>query len=101
MLPTRKVSGDRLAMVSRNDAADVAHLALSPIQEHRPEELVAGVAVLFYVMARYSGLDPEELYHRGRRILTDSEGDIKTNNALQSLRDFASFFVAGRETTIS
>lgn len=100
-IQTRKLDRDKLSMVPREQAADAAHLALHGIQDESPEVLVAGLAVLFHAVVSKVRLDPEDLYRMGGKILRDQEGSLKTNNSLQSLRDWASIRVLGRETTIS
>lgn len=99
--PTRTLDRDKLSMVSREAAADAAHLALFPIQDELPEVLTMGIAVLFHAVITKCNLDPHTLYQMGGKVLRDREGSIKTNNALQSLRDWASIRVLGRDTPIS
>lgn len=99
--PIRTLDRDKLSMVPRERAADAAHLALYPIQDEPPEVLVAGLAVLFHAVVAKAQLDPEDLYRMGGKILRDQEGSLKTNNQLQSLRDWASIRVLGRDTPTS
>lgn len=101
MTPTRTLNPDALSMVSREAAADAAHHALFPIQDQRPEVLTMGLAVLFHAVVSKCNLDPHLLYQMGGKVLRDQEGSLKTNNALQSLRDWASIRVLGRDTPIS
>lgn len=100
-IQTRKLDRDKLSMVPREQAADAAHLALHGIQDESPEVLTLGVAVLFHAVVTKANLDPETLFKMGGKVLRDADYSIKTNNSLQSLRDFASIRVLGRETTIS
>lgn len=99
--PLRKLDRDKLSMVTREDAAEAAYEALFPIQDRPPEALVAGIALLFHAVCTKVGLDPEDLYRQGGKMLRDQEGSLKTNNALQSLRDWASIRLLGRDTPIS
>lgn len=80
----------QLQMVSRDRVAAVAHALLHGANHERPPELTAGAAVLFAAMAERVGMDPEELYHLGRRILfaADRHHD-KPNVQMEALRDFA------------
>lgn len=80
----------QLQMVSRDRVAAVVHGLLHGANHERPPELTAGVAVLFAAMAERVGMDPEELYRLGRRILHahDPHHD-KPNIQLEALRDFA------------
>lgn len=98
--PTRSpLNRDRLHMVPRSLAVAAAHEALFPIQDKRPDVMVAGVAVLFAALAARCGVDPQELYVIGRRILRDPDeqlgGDKHNNASLQSLRDFAGIRIMG------
>ena len=92
---------DRLGMVPRGQAADTAQLALFPIQDERPEVLVAGVAILYAALCARCGLDPEDMWRLGSRLLADQDFHTKTNNSLQSLRDFAGLRVMGQDVVIS
>lgn len=90
----------RLKMLSRQKAANAANLALFQLQDLTPEEQVAGAAVLFWVLAKKTGLDPETLHTMAGRIVNEPvEGDTTTNNAVHSLRDFLDIRVMGRDTT--
>lgn len=91
-----------LGMVPRQTAADTAHTALSAIAGERPEALVMGASVLFAALCLRCGLEPEEMFGRGRQVLMSPQDYHKRqNDSLQSLQDFAAVVVAGRETTWS
>lgn len=91
----------RLQHLSRNKSADAAHLALYQLQDKSPEEMVMGAAVLFTTLAMKVGMDPQELHTIAMRVLSaPDEGDFRTGNSLQALRDFASIRVAGKDTNI-
>jgi hypothetical protein len=85
-------------MTPRRQAADTAHEALFPIQDKRPEVLMAGVAVLFAAFCIRCGEDPEAMFRLGTRILRDPDvegGDRGSNGSLQSLKDFAGIRIMG------
>jgi hypothetical protein len=51
--------------------------------------MTAGIAVLLYGIAERNGMDPEELYHFGRKLMTaPSVHHDKANAQMESLRDF-------------
>lgn len=98
----RPLDRDRLTMMSRGEAARVAHLALSEIQGEQPELMVLGAAVLFATLCQRCGLDPQEVHHMARKVLTDQDGFKRDNASLQSLRDFAGIRIMGeREVSIA
>lgn len=103
LVTDRPLERHRLAMVSREDAAAAAHLALFQLQDRpNPEEIILGVSVLFAAMAMRCGLAPEELHTMGRRVIMEPlEGDTQTNGSIQVLKDFAAVKVLGVETSIS
>ncbi|NKW09116.1 hypothetical protein HGG76_02405 [Ochrobactrum tritici] len=85
-----RVDPTQLHMVSRDRVANVAHALLNGANHERAPEILAGVAVLFAVMAERSAVDPEELYHLGRRILfAPAPHHHKPNVQMEALRDFA------------
>jgi hypothetical protein len=85
-----RVDATQLHMVSRADAATVAHELLHGGSHHKPELLAAGGAVLFAVIAERSGMDPHDLFLLGNRILHASEPHhFKQNVQMEALRDFA------------
>lgn len=85
-----RIDRDRLHMVSRDDAATVAHALLNGARNDRGEHLSAGTAVLFAVMVERTQMDPQELYRLGRRILHEPSPHHRKGNAqLEALRDFA------------
>lgn len=99
-----RLDRDKLAMVPRLHAMNVAHEALFPVQdwEGGPEEQVAGVAVLFATMCAKTGMDPAELHAIGKRILfAPAEGDHVTENSAQVLKDFLGARIMQQEVTIA
>lgn len=96
----RPLDRTKLAMVSRIDAADAAHGALFPIQDEPPELVIAGIAVLFATLVQRCGLDPEDTFRLGDRIVREREAEDRTNESLQSLRDFAGLRLLGQEVTV-
>jgi len=98
----RRLDTDRLSMVPREEAIRLAYEALFPVQnEDPPEPMVAAIAVLFAVVCQKLGLAPEQIPHMGVRMLRDQANHDKCNKARQSLADFATIRIAGKETTIS
>lgn len=95
---SRPLNKDWLGMVHRNHAARAAHEALFPIQGEHPEIMVLGVATLFAAVASRCNLDPQELHHMGLKVLREPAqvgGDKRTNDVLQSLKDFAGVRIMG------
>ena len=103
--PSRPLNKDALSMLPRRRAVDAAHEALFPIQHKWPEEMVAGVALLFAVVCRRCGMDPEDMHRLGLKLLRDPPqegGDRGSNQLLQSLQDFAGIRIMGeRHVSIS
>lgn len=100
--PSRPFDRDKFHMVPRIQAAAAAQLALFQVQDEEPEVMALGVAVLFAALSARTGMDPHDLFTAGHRVLHGHDfGDRKTNDSLQSLRDFAGLRVAGKEVTIS
>lgn len=85
-----RINRDALFMVPRGEVASVAHEALFPINHLKGEKLAAGVALLFAAVASRIGMDPEELYRLGRRILTEPYPHHRhSTSQLDALQDFA------------
>lgn len=94
---TRRLNTDKLAMVSRLQAIDAAHLALDGLQrdDMGPEEVVMGIALAFQQTADRLGLDPYVLLQVARRIARPEEGHKRANDSLTSLRDWLAIHVKG------
>lgn len=104
LMGTRALDRDKLAMVPRLHALRVAHEALFPIQDWDggPEEQVLGVGILFATMCLKTGLDPEDLYRMGKRVLlAPAEGDHVTDNMGQVLKDFLGARIMQQEVTVA
>lgn len=92
---------DKLSMVPRETAARLALLALHQMQDEFPEEVILGVSTLFAAFTLRCGLDPQDLHHKGLRVLqAPEEGDRPTDATIQVLRDFAGARLMGKEVTI-
>jgi hypothetical protein len=91
----------RLDTLKRDNVLPIAGRTLHVIQNERPEEMVAATAILFALVCNRVGLSPEEMHHKGMRMMRDQQHHDKTNKLLQSLRDFAGLRIAGQEVTIS
>lgn len=103
-LGTRQLDRTKLAMIPRNEVAHAANLSLFQLQDYRddPEKIVMGATVLFVALCERCGLDPEETYNMGRRILhAPTEGDAPTGNALESLQEFITGRVMAKDVVIA
>lgn len=97
----RPLDRDKINMVPRGTAATVAHEALFPIQERRPEQMLMGVATLFAAMCRRCRVDPQDMHVKGLRVLDAPEdGDRATDAQVQVLRDLIGAKVMGEEVTL-
>lgn len=86
-----KLDRDKLFMLPREKAAEGAHLALNPIQALPPHEQLAAAAVLFFVLANRNGIEGEELYHLGRKLIERQPHHRTANIQIEALQDFAGF----------
>lgn len=92
---------DKLYLMPRGTLADAAHLALFQLQGMSAEEIVGGVSVLFAALSMRSGMDPEDMYQMGKKVITSPMNFEKTSsNSLEALRDFIGGRVMGQEVTI-
>jgi hypothetical protein len=84
-MKTDKVNRDKLSALNGKRVASAAFAALSGIQSHEPEEIVAGLAVAAIEAARHYGLDaPDPLYTAERLIAADA----KTFQHFRAVRAF-------------
>lgn len=95
ILASRPLDRDKLNMLDRQLAADIAFTALHPIQDKDPEEIVMGSAVLFAAICRRCSVDAGEMYAKATTVLREDPFHKRTNDALQSLQDFAALRVLG------
>lgn len=101
-LKGRPLDRDRLNMVPRKAAAEVAMLLLQPIEQQPPEAALLGTATLFAALCRRCGVDPSGLHEKGLRVLdAPEEGDRNTDSIVQVLRDFAGARFMGQEVSLS
>lgn len=99
-----KLDRDRLAMVPRLHAMNVAMTALFPIQdwEGGPEEMVLGMGTLFAALCLKTGCDPKDLHDMGKRVLlAPVDGDHVTENSAQVLKDFLGARIMQQEVSIA
>jgi len=90
MSHSTQIDRQQLGMVSRDKAVTLAHALLAGANKERGEDIAAGVAILFAVLAERTNMDPQELYSLGRRLLTThDQHHVKSNRALDALLDFA------------
>lgn len=100
----RALDRDRLSLTPRLHALNVAHEALFPIQDWDggPEEQTLGVGVLFAAVCIKTGLNPEDLYQMGKRVLlARDEGDHVTGNSAQVLKDFLGARLMQQDVTVA
>lgn len=100
----RPLDRDKLSLTPRLHALNVAHEALFPIQDWDggPEEQTLGVGVLFAAVCTKTGIDPEDLYRMGMRVLlAKDEGDHVTGNSAQVLKDFLGARLMAQEVSIA
>lgn len=100
MAGPKPLDRDKLFTIPRATAAEVAHEALFPVQNRQPHEMVAGAAVLFAAICNRVGIDPHDAHSFAMRLLKPEEFDKRTNDSLQSLRDFAGIHIKG-DTNVS
>lgn len=99
--PSRPLNKDRLYMVPREEAIRSAHLALDTLQRLDPEEMMAGMAVLFSAVCSRCQVDAHDMHTMGTRILRPQPFHDKGNKAIQSLRDFAGLRIAGQDVVVA
>ncbi len=99
--PSRPLDKDRLYMIPREDAITAAHEALDRLQRMEPEEMMAGMAVLFSAVCSRCQVDPHDMHTMGTRLLKPQPMHDKGNKAVESLRDFAGLRISGQDVTIS
>lgn len=93
----RAFSRDLMHSIPRDRVAVVAHEMLASVNNLRPEEQAAAIAVLFFGMTKRFGLTPEEHYHMGRRILTQPQTfHRKGNSQMEALEAYFDLLNAGR-----
>lgn len=89
-----RIDPTQLHMVSRDRVAGAVHALLHGAHSDKGEVILAASAVLFVVMAERYGLNAEDLYHLGRKVLyADEPHHDKANVQLEALRDFATLRV--------
>lgn len=99
--PSAPLNRDKLFMMPRDEAARLAFEALHPLQNLKPEEMMAGLAVLFATVCQRVGQPADEMHALGLKVLeAPAEHHYKTNSMLQTLKDFAGLRVAGQNVTI-
>jgi hypothetical protein len=90
------IDRDRLFSTTRDAAVAAAFNSLTHIQNLPPEEMTAGLGLLFAAVCERAGIDAQDLHTLGARMLkAPNEFHLKENGALQSLRDFAGIRVKG------
>lgn len=97
----RPLDRTKLVMVKREKAAAAAQEALFPIQSVAPEVQLMGVALLFAVLCKRCGVEPQDLHDMALKVLEPKPGDIRTNDSLEALRDYAGLRLMGQDVTIS
>lgn len=86
-----KLNTDKLSMIQRERAASAAHLALNAIQTLTPEEQMAGVAILFFVLCNRNGLTGSSMHDMGDKLIRPNPFHRSANVQIEALQDFAGF----------
>ena len=89
-----------MTQLSRQQAADAALLALDAIQRLSPEEQMLGVATLFAALCGRVGVDAHDMHTMGQRVLQREPNHRRTNDALQSLQDYAALRIKGEAEVV-
>lgn len=85
-----RINRDRLLMMPRDRAAQMAHEVIAALEKKTPEDHLLGIAVAFAVMAQRYAQGAEELHDIGKRILVEPMAYNRPGAALiDSLRDYA------------
>jgi hypothetical protein len=77
---------DQLNSINAYKAVEIAYDAISFLQQHKPHEQVAGLAVLMRVVADRTGVSVSELMSKAERIERDA--DTFFRRELKALRDY-------------
>lgn len=80
---------DKLMMIPRDRAAVAAHQALDGIAALPAHEQAAAACVLFAVITKRVGLDPEEAFHLGMKLVRPEKFHRKGNAQLEALQEYA------------
>lgn len=99
-IASSKLNRDKLLMLPRSEGLRFAHLALHGVQDERPEAILAGIAILFAGVCQRCMMDPQDMHRLGLRFLRSSEGDQRTNESAEVLRDFTGLRIMGHDVTI-
>lgn len=89
---------DKFLMLPRDRGAVTAHVALDSLQSLPSHEQMAAVATLFAVFTQRFGLDPEETYRYGMKMLTRERFHSKGNAQVEALEAFAGMSKQGALT---
>lgn len=92
----RPFSRDHMHLITRDRAAVVTHEALAEINALRPEEQAVAAALLFAVLTTRFGLDPEEHFHLGLKLLEPQPFHKKGNSQMEALEAYADLQKTGR-----
>lgn len=87
---------DIMHLLSRDRAAVVAHEMLASVNALRPEEQAIAAALLFATLTTRFGLDPEEHFHLGRKLLQPQAFHRKGNAQMEALEAYADLQNTGR-----
>lgn len=99
-IPSSPLNRDKLFLLPRSEGLRFAHLALHGVQDEQPEAILAAIAILFAGVCERCLVDPQEMHRLGKKFLRSSEGDQRTNESAEVLRDFAGLRIMGQEVTV-
>lgn len=77
---------NELAVTNARDAVTAAYQAVSTLQDFKPAQQVAGVSILFHIIAEQLGLSPSELLNKAERMTADA--DTYYSREVKALRDY-------------
>lgn len=86
-----------MTTLHREKAIDAAQRALDGVQRDTPEEIVMAFAVAFAAVCKQAQLSPHDVYQIGEKVLRHDPFHKRSNDSIQSLRDFVSLRVMGRQ----
>lgn len=96
-MKAQKIDRDRLYMLDREEVSVTAFKALDAVQQDRPEEMIAGVSVLFAALCNRCLVDPHDMHTMGMRMLQHDPHHKNTNDRIETIADFAGLRIMGRE----
>jgi hypothetical protein len=85
----RRIDDDRLNMIQREIVASDVFEMLDGVRNESGERLLAAASLLFAAVAERYSKSPEELYHKGRKMLTHKDKHHRNSTAqIEALQDY-------------